>query len=778
MLLQKIRLKGFLGHRGILGADGKADFVEVDFNDSPLWLIHGENGGGKSSLWDALTFAFFKQHRGSENRESASFKHLIHEKETDVAEIEVEFELDLQAYRICGEIGKTKRDGAVTNRVLYKVGEESPFQDGDSKVQAWLNDNLPFSFQTFTSAILLRQGEADKFLKAKATERKNILLKLLDLNFYEELRKKTTKIHSGKDTDVKGKSKELSELPNPTDEEIKEQNELVSRAKDELTDFGEQKNTKQNELSNAKDAAKWRGEIVKIKEQKAEDQKLFAETDLIEKEVARFRELQGILPTLEILWQYKNNSKEESENWSESRKRIGDFEVELKNSNVGEAKQRVEEFRQKRVEKQTAREEIVEELNEREIRLSSLRQNLNNRSKITGKEECPFCGSELRGHSQRLQEEIKSWEVEIKKIETEKEILSEDLSEIKKQFEKADKDFQDSEKSLQELKVKQMEHNIKLNAEREKSEDLQKRVEDLKAKINNCCENIPANSQNQKAIDDEAAFNELKIEKETLRFAEAKAGSLSEAFKRRERFEGELQRLQKQLDEILEKHPRAVEVVQRELDKVSQNISLKDEEITQANRTAEEMMRQKTYYEKRLGEQKQAERQLVLWRKLAEAFGEKGLKAQILQVAQEKVKIHANDTLEKLSNGLFEIELEDIAETEELKIYVRDWRTESLRLFELFSGGESLLLAVSLAVAIGQATHGRNIANTLIIDEGFAALDENNRSLMTKELTRLSDILEGVRVIVVSHQNDVINKFPNRYEIGKDKEGFTEIRRN
>lgn len=154
MLLQKIRLKGFLGHRGICGADGKADFVEVDFNDSPLWLVHGENGGGKSSLWDALTFAFFKQHRGSENRESALFKHLIHERETDVAQIEVEFELDAQAYRICGEIGETKR-GTTTNRILYKLngdGEEV-YQDGENKVKTWLEENLPFSFQTFTSAI-------------------------------------------------------------------------------------------------------------------------------------------------------------------------------------------------------------------------------------------------------------------------------------------------------------------------------------------------------------------------------------------------------------------------------------------------------------------------------------------------------------------------------------------------------------------------------------------------------------------------------------------------
>jgi hypothetical protein len=47
MLLQRIRLKGFLGHRGSTNGGGDG-FVEVDFSTAPLWLIHGPNGGGKA----------------------------------------------------------------------------------------------------------------------------------------------------------------------------------------------------------------------------------------------------------------------------------------------------------------------------------------------------------------------------------------------------------------------------------------------------------------------------------------------------------------------------------------------------------------------------------------------------------------------------------------------------------------------------------------------------------------------------------------------------------
>src|SRR5215475_15847892 len=101
MLLHRIRLKGFLGHRGPLNGTGGDEWVEVDFRSSPLWLVHGQNGSGKSSLWDALSFAIFKEPRGGGNE----FGQLIHDR-CDKAEIEIEFELQSQLFRVCAQISK------------------------------------------------------------------------------------------------------------------------------------------------------------------------------------------------------------------------------------------------------------------------------------------------------------------------------------------------------------------------------------------------------------------------------------------------------------------------------------------------------------------------------------------------------------------------------------------------------------------------------------------------------------------------------------------------
>jgi DNA repair exonuclease SbcCD ATPase subunit len=51
--------------------------------------------------------------------------------------------------------------------------------------------------------------------------------------------------------------------------------------------------------------------------------------------------------------------------------------------------------------------------------------------------------------------------------------------------------------------------------------------------------------------------------------------------------------------------------------------------------------------------------------------------------------------------------------------------------------------------------------------------------LLVSELRRLSeDVLQGGRVIVVSHQEDVCEEFGSRYRISKDESGTVQIERH
>ena len=127
MLLQRVRLKGFLGHRGLSSARGGDGFVDIDLRSSPLWLIHGPNGGGKSCLWDAVTFALFKKHRASTKRNDKLVR-LIHDAE-DEAVVELEFDLRGTQYMIQSKITKIKR--------------RSPKVDADSRTSKSNGKHIP-----------------------------------------------------------------------------------------------------------------------------------------------------------------------------------------------------------------------------------------------------------------------------------------------------------------------------------------------------------------------------------------------------------------------------------------------------------------------------------------------------------------------------------------------------------------------------------------------------------------------------------------------------------
>src|SRR5262249_12122089 len=156
------------------------------------WLVHGPNGGGKSALWDALTFALFKEHRAGSK---SNFDKLVHDN-TDKAEIAVELSLRGGHFRISAEIEvKGNKRSAKTSRIVEVLNgsDWETVAGNEQKVEEWVQRNLSVSFNTFTSAVLLRQGEADRFLTAKAAECRTILTELLQLSFYRELDVAATK---------------------------------------------------------------------------------------------------------------------------------------------------------------------------------------------------------------------------------------------------------------------------------------------------------------------------------------------------------------------------------------------------------------------------------------------------------------------------------------------------------------------------------------------------------------------------------------------------------
>ncbi len=337
------------------------------------------------------------------------------------------------------------------------------------------------------------------------------------------------------------------------------------------------------------------------------------------------------------------------------------------------------------------------------------------------------------------------------------------------------------EKNLSDSQNKTTNIEIALGAKRELRDDLQTRERAAHKKTETARKAVSSTfAEIQAACDDKSQFENLQIEKDDLQKFTAESKHLEEAETQQNILEGEINGWRKQLNEIPLEHRRDVPTVEKESKQIDFGLTAENENLRIADNDLCEMRNRRAACAIKQSEYIASAKTFGLWNKLSDAFGKKGLEACIVQTAQESVKQNANSILESLSGGAFQIELEESANGDELQILVRDVTTQNAadkaRAFEFFSGGESLLIAVSLAIAIGQAVAGRTAANTLIIDEGFGALDNNRRELLVEELGRLSrDVLQGGRVIVVSHQEDLKEKFGNRFLLGKTDDGLTSV---
>jgi DNA repair exonuclease SbcCD ATPase subunit len=265
-----------------------------------------------------------------------------------------------------------------------------------------------------------------------------------------------------------------------------------------------------------------------------------------------------------------------------------------------------------------------------------------------------------------------------------------------------------------------------------------------------------------------------------LQYAEDKEHELREARLHQESLKGSLQTLQAQLDEIPPEHRRAVAEVQSEHDQAEAEVSRVGEELREGKEELFRLQEQKRVADGRREEFAEAEKEFGYFRRLYEAFGPSGLRVRVIRAAQETISSHANTILSHLSNGEWQVELRDLSD-DELEIQARNVAQPGAqpRPFEYLSGGEKFRVAVSLAVAIGQSVLGERVVDTLVIDEGFGSLDETNRDLMAKEMSRLSqEVLGGGRVVVVSHLDDVRDDFGSRYRISKDTAGYVQVERS
>ena len=152
------------------------------------------------------------------------------------------------------------------------------------------------------------------------------------------------------------------------------------------------------------------------------------------------------------------------------------------------------------------------------------------------------------------------------------------------------------------------------------------------------------------------------------------------------------------------------------------------------------------------------------------------LSAYVLAARLEQVTTLANHQLEVMSAGRYRLEHTDAkakgGARSGLGLHVRDSWTGTARDTATLSGGETFMVSLALALALGEAVlhdAGGRPLETLLVDEGFGSLDDESLELVMQVL---DDLRSGGRTVgIVSHVSELRSRVPAQIRVHKTEQG-------
>ena len=171
----------------------------IDFNelgDNQLFLIHGQTGGGKTTILDAICFALYGDSSGDE-RKSESFRSDFASDDLETS-VELDFSIGDDVYRVYRkprqERPKKRGEGTVEANpegFLYRLdadgNEKKQLADKISTVTEQVVRIIGFHSDQFRQVIVLPQGKFRKLLIASSDEREAILEKLFPTAIFKSI---------------------------------------------------------------------------------------------------------------------------------------------------------------------------------------------------------------------------------------------------------------------------------------------------------------------------------------------------------------------------------------------------------------------------------------------------------------------------------------------------------------------------------------------------------------------------------------------------------------
>jgi len=163
-----VRYKNFLSSGNI--------FTEINLGAHPTTLIVGENGAGKSTFLDAITFALFG--KPFRNINKPQLVNSINEKDCVV---EIEFVIGKIKYKVVRGIKPNLFEIYLNGDLLNQDAKSKDYQEYLEKVI------LKMNYKSFTQIVILGSTNFTPFMQLSAADRRTVIEDLLDIQIFSAM---------------------------------------------------------------------------------------------------------------------------------------------------------------------------------------------------------------------------------------------------------------------------------------------------------------------------------------------------------------------------------------------------------------------------------------------------------------------------------------------------------------------------------------------------------------------------------------------------------------
>ena len=212
MIFTKLKLNNFKSHQN----------TSIEF-DKGISVIVGENGAGKSTILEAISFALFKQHTAKRIDD-------LVRNNADSMSVELEFVSNAKEYKIVRE-----KKSNLKSSLYTKTSAEGGFVHmctGDKEVNEEIRQILDIDSDLFLNAIYIRQGEIAELVDKTPAEKKLLITKLLGLDSLEKAWKNLLPYindYENRLSELKGKLYNSNELKEEHDKKMDELNSIKDK---------------------------------------------------------------------------------------------------------------------------------------------------------------------------------------------------------------------------------------------------------------------------------------------------------------------------------------------------------------------------------------------------------------------------------------------------------------------------------------------------------------------------------------------------------------------